>query len=212
MQDIDVVGRHHEAPAVPDEVRDPAQIGAHDGQYANGWNVCRPSNKLTGRPATCGVTGAPSAAGAPNFLPTRLLRPVHIRATTWSLFSTTARKYWRSRWAGYAIAYAPHAIVYPNLHFHNYTAEAITGQDLVAWQLRVASGERMPFTQEQVHFEGYAIEVRLYAEDAYAGFLPQTGRIDVWRPAGGPGIHPRSTRPRKWESPPHTPLAATDLA
>jgi len=66
--------------------------------------------------------------------------------------------------------------------------EAITGQDLVAWQFRVASGERIPFTQEQVFFEGHAIEVRLYAEDAYAGFLPQTGRIDVWRPASGPGV------------------------
>ena len=66
--------------------------------------------------------------------------------------------------------------------------EAITGQDLVAWQLRVAAGERMPFTQELVRLEGHAIEVRLYAEDAYADFLPQTGRIDVWRPASGPGV------------------------
>jgi geranyl-CoA carboxylase alpha subunit len=66
--------------------------------------------------------------------------------------------------------------------------EAITGQDLVAWQLRVAAGEKLPLTQEQVKFSGHAIEVRLYAEDAYAGFLPQTGRIDVWRPAIGPGI------------------------
>jgi geranyl-CoA carboxylase alpha subunit len=66
--------------------------------------------------------------------------------------------------------------------------EAITGQDLVAWQLKVAAGEKLPLTQEQVKFSGHAIEVRLYAEDAYAGFLPQTGRIDVWRPANGPGI------------------------
>ena len=66
--------------------------------------------------------------------------------------------------------------------------EAITGQDLVAWQLKVAAGEKLPLTQEQVTFSGHAIEVRLYAEDAYAGFLPQTGRIDVWRPATGPGI------------------------
>ena len=66
--------------------------------------------------------------------------------------------------------------------------EAITGQDLVAWQLKVAAGEKLPLTQEQVKFSGHAIEVRLYAEDAYAGFLPQTGRIDVWRPAAGPGI------------------------
>jgi geranyl-CoA carboxylase alpha subunit len=66
--------------------------------------------------------------------------------------------------------------------------EMITGQDLVAWQLKVAAGEALPLTQEQVTFSGHAIEVRLYAEDAYAGFLPQTGRIAVWRPATGPGI------------------------
>jgi len=66
--------------------------------------------------------------------------------------------------------------------------EAITGQDLVAWQLKVAAGEKLPLTQEQVTFAGNAIEVRLYAEDTYAGYLPQTGRIDVWRPASGTGI------------------------
>jgi geranyl-CoA carboxylase alpha subunit len=66
--------------------------------------------------------------------------------------------------------------------------EAITGQDLVAWQLKIAAGEKLPLTQDQVHLSGHAIEVRLYAEDAYAGFLPQTGRIDVWRPAAGAGI------------------------
>jgi len=66
--------------------------------------------------------------------------------------------------------------------------EAITGLDLVDWQLRVARGERLPLTQEQVTLAGHAIEVRLYAEDPYAGFLPQTGRIAVWRPANGPGV------------------------
>ncbi|CAN5233908.1 acetyl/propionyl/methylcrotonyl-CoA carboxylase subunit alpha [soil metagenome] len=66
--------------------------------------------------------------------------------------------------------------------------EAITGLDLVEWQLRVARGESLPLTQEQVRLTGHAIEVRLYAEDAYAGFLPQTGRIDVWRPATGRGV------------------------
>jgi geranyl-CoA carboxylase alpha subunit len=66
--------------------------------------------------------------------------------------------------------------------------EAITGLDLVEWQLRIARGETLPLTQEQVQFKGHAIEVRLYAEDAYGGFLPQTGCIDVWRPASAPGV------------------------
>ena len=66
--------------------------------------------------------------------------------------------------------------------------EEITGLDLVEWQLRVARGERLPLTQEQVKFKGHAIEVRLYAEDPYNGFLPQAGRVDVWRPASGAGV------------------------
>jgi len=66
--------------------------------------------------------------------------------------------------------------------------EAITGLDLVEWQLRVARGERLPLSQDQVKLSGHAIEVRLYAEDAYAGFLPQAGRVDVWRPATGPSV------------------------
>ncbi|HYC64630.1 MAG TPA: acetyl-CoA carboxylase biotin carboxylase subunit [Reyranellaceae bacterium] len=66
--------------------------------------------------------------------------------------------------------------------------EAITGLDLVEWQLRVARGDRLPLGQDEVKFGGHAIEVRLYAEDAYAGFLPQTGRVGVWRPTIGPGV------------------------
>jgi geranyl-CoA carboxylase alpha subunit len=68
--------------------------------------------------------------------------------------------------------------------------EVITGLDLVEWQLRVASGEPLPLTQAQVRFNGHAIEVRLYAEDPYAGFAPQTGRVLHWRPDAAlrPGV------------------------
>ena len=59
--------------------------------------------------------------------------------------------------------------------------EAITGLDLVAWQIRVACGEPLPITQAQVPLRGHAIEVRLYAEDPSNDFLPQTGRLRVYR-------------------------------
>jgi geranyl-CoA carboxylase alpha subunit len=60
--------------------------------------------------------------------------------------------------------------------------ECITGFDLVEWQLRVAQGEPLPVTQEQIRFSGHAIEVRLYAEDPYDGWKPQSGRILGWNP------------------------------
>jgi len=66
--------------------------------------------------------------------------------------------------------------------------EAITGLDLVAWQIRVAQGEPLPITQDQVPLKGHAIEVRLYAEDPANDFLPATGTLQVYREsAPGPG-------------------------
>jgi 3-methylcrotonyl-CoA carboxylase alpha subunit len=66
--------------------------------------------------------------------------------------------------------------------------EAITGLDLVAWQIRVARGEALPMTQAEVPLIGHAIEVRLYAEDPGHDFLPATGRLELYREsAEGPG-------------------------
>ncbi|MCW2318744.1 3-methylcrotonyl-CoA carboxylase alpha subunit [Rhodoblastus acidophilus] len=55
--------------------------------------------------------------------------------------------------------------------------EMITGLDLVEWQLRVADGERLPLSQDQLVAKGHAIEARIYAEDPSKGFLPSTGKL-----------------------------------
>ena len=60
--------------------------------------------------------------------------------------------------------------------------EMITGYDLVEWQLRVAAGEPLPVGQSQVQLCGHAIEARLYVEDPYTGFTPQTGKVVWWQP------------------------------
>ena len=66
--------------------------------------------------------------------------------------------------------------------------ELITGLDLVAMQLRVAAGDKLSISQEDVTLTGHAMEVRLYAEDPGANFIPQTGLINFWHPASGDGI------------------------
>jgi acetyl-CoA/propionyl-CoA carboxylase biotin carboxyl carrier protein len=66
--------------------------------------------------------------------------------------------------------------------------EAITGLDLVELQLRVAAGEPLPVTQEDVAVSGHAIEARVYAEDSHRGFLPQAGTASIVRWPGGPGV------------------------
>jgi 3-methylcrotonyl-CoA carboxylase alpha subunit len=58
--------------------------------------------------------------------------------------------------------------------------EEITGQDLVEWQLRVASGERLPKRQEELSINGHAMEARLYAEDPSNGFLPSIGKLETF--------------------------------
>jgi acetyl-CoA carboxylase biotin carboxylase subunit len=66
--------------------------------------------------------------------------------------------------------------------------EAVTGFDLVHWQIRIAAGEKFPFTQTDLHQHGHAIECRIYAEDPSTGFLPSTGRLLQFIEPRGPGI------------------------
>ena len=64
--------------------------------------------------------------------------------------------------------------------------EWITGLDLVAWQIRIAQGEKLTFCQDELHFEGHAIEARIYAEDPQAGFMPAPGVIEHLHVPSGP--------------------------
>ena len=66
--------------------------------------------------------------------------------------------------------------------------ELVTGLDLVHWQIRVAAGERFPFTQSQWTQRGHSIECRIYAEDPANGFLPGTGKLLQYIEPRGPGI------------------------
>jgi acetyl-CoA carboxylase biotin carboxylase subunit len=81
--------------------------------------------------------------------------------------------------------------------------ELVTGLDLVQAQLRVASGERLPFRQEDVQFRGHAIEFRITAEDPALDFRPQTGIIEEYLPPSGPGVRVDSHLYRGYEVPPH---------
>jgi acetyl/propionyl-CoA carboxylase alpha subunit len=87
--------------------------------------------------------------------------------------------------------------------------ELVTGIDLVAWQIRVAAGARLPGAVLEPPLRGHAIEVRLYAEDPYHGFRPTAGRIGAFVMPAGPGVRVDSgTEPDSDLRPEYDPLLA----
>ena len=67
-------------------------------------------------------------------------------------------------------------------------SEAITGIDIVQEQIKIASGEKLRYKQEEVSYRGFAIEFRINAEDPKQDFLPSFGKITRYYAAGGPGV------------------------
>lgn len=66
--------------------------------------------------------------------------------------------------------------------------EYVTGLDLVKEQIKIAAGQKLAYTQEDITFTGHAIECRINAEDPDRNFMPSPGRIDVWQVPGGPHV------------------------
>jgi acetyl-CoA carboxylase biotin carboxylase subunit len=79
--------------------------------------------------------------------------------------------------------------------------ELITGLDLVHLQIRIAAGEKLPFTQEEVQIRGHAIECRIYAEDPDNNYFPSPGKITLLLAPSGPGIRRDSGMYEGWNVP-----------
>ena len=75
--------------------------------------------------------------------------------------------------------------------------ELVTGLDLVHLQIRIAAGEKLPFTQDEVMIRGHAIECRIYAEDPDNNYFPSPGKITLLLLPSGPGHSPRQRHVRR---------------
>ena len=80
--------------------------------------------------------------------------------------------------------------------------ELVTGIDIVQLQIRIAAGEKLPFSQRGIERRGHAIECRINAEHPYT-FVPSPGRITMWHPPGGPGVRVDSHAYTNYVVPPH---------
>lgn len=78
--------------------------------------------------------------------------------------------------------------VNPRIQVEHPVTEAITGIDLVEQQIRIAQGEKLSFKQEDIYFDGWAVEARINAEDPFKNFQPNPGKITKYIPSGGQGI------------------------
>lgn len=81
--------------------------------------------------------------------------------------------------------------------------EMVTGVDLIKEQIRVANNEPLSFKQEDITFDGAAIECRINAENPFKGFLPSPGKITTYMPAGGPGVRVDSAVYPEYQIPPY---------
>ncbi|MCT1905082.1 acetyl-CoA carboxylase biotin carboxylase subunit [Oceanobacillus sojae] len=81
--------------------------------------------------------------------------------------------------------------------------EMVTGVDLIKEQIRIADGRELAFTQEDITFEGHAIECRINAEDPYKNFMPSAGEIEMYLPPGGLGVRVDSGAYSGYRIPPY---------